>query len=250
MSYWTPPLDEVEENIQNYGTTRQGASNRSKKFACIAMLESGTHDLFPEQLSQVMAMAAGNSIYVAESLLQDPTEVDRSELPAFRGIRRILGSLDRPGIAMLVPPQAPQIRSVDVRPWKLVQHAAFDGSSKDSFKTSSIHLSFTDFEVPLAISPGAYDAEVVLLEALISLHEGRDWVADLDIIGSLDNTRLKVPIGCDCERLPESQSLEQLVMNEFGGSLRSIESWDELLIKATLQFYYRRIVYAKNAVNS
>ena len=74
---------------------------RSSKFACIAMLESGVHDFYLNQLGSVLAMASGTSIYVAESLLQDPSKPDRSNLPVFRGIRCIHGNLDRAGIVMM-----------------------------------------------------------------------------------------------------------------------------------------------------
>jgi hypothetical protein len=79
------------------------------------MLETGVHDLHPDQLESVFAMSSGNSIYVAESLLQDPSSPDQSSQPKFQGIRRILGNLDRPTKVMLVPPQAPRVREPDLK---------------------------------------------------------------------------------------------------------------------------------------
>jgi hypothetical protein len=204
---------------------------RSSKFACIAMLESGVHDFYLNQLGSVLAMASGNSIYVAESLLQDPSKPDRSNLPVFRGIRRIHGNLDRAGIVMLVPPQAPRIREPNLKSWRIVQQANFDGLPIDLFKHTSLHLSFTDFEVPIAIASGAYDPEVILLEALISVHEGRHWVADLDVLGSLASRSLTVTPGClgNCSLPPDSDSLGKGLVAELGGQLKSIGNWEELL---------------------
>lgn len=202
---------------------------RSAKFACIAMMESGIQDLYPSSLKSVMAMASGNSIYVAESLLQDPSQIDGSGLPEFSGIRRILGNLDRPGIVMLVPPQAPRIRKVDMSSWRVVKQTLFDGQSRDHFGQSSLHLSFTNFEVPIAIVPGACDADVVLLEAFVSVHDGRDWVADLDILGSFSSGRIRSPAGCECLRGRASNGIGEALLDQFGHSLKSISNWEELL---------------------
>lgn len=87
------------------------AQSVNKISAAIAILESGTHDLFPEPLNQVMAMAAGNSKYVAESLLQNPTEADRPYLPPFRGMRRIYSDY---GSALALPTDSTRASSDSV----------------------------------------------------------------------------------------------------------------------------------------
>lgn len=134
------------------------------KFSIIAMFESGTLDIDLSEMSAVMAIASGNSIYVVSALLQDPSEPDYS-------IIRLLGNLDRPGVVMLVPPQAPLIRSVDHSSWRLINHYPFDGELEDSFKDTSLHLSFTEYEVPLKVLVGAVDAEASMLETLVSVHD-------------------------------------------------------------------------------
>jgi hypothetical protein len=171
---------------------------RTCKFACIAMFESGMHDLRPDQLKNVMAMASGNSIFVAEALLQDPSDQDRSDLPSFTGIRRILGTLDRPGTVMLVPPQAPRIREPDLRSWKFVHQAAVD-------------------------------AEVSILETLISVHDGRTWVGDLDVLGSLANKSLRHLTACQCIKAPEPEIFGRLLAKTIGPQLKSINNWEEFL---------------------
>jgi hypothetical protein len=201
---------------------------RATKFAAIAMLESGTEDLYPDQLFSVMAMGCGNSIYVDDALLQDPSEISWSNSPVFGGIRRILGSLDRPGIVFLVPPQAPRIREVDLSSWKFVQQAPFDGSSKDLFKHTSLHLSFTEYEIPLGVARGGRDVQMVMLETLVSVHDGRQWVADLDILGSLANLPSKIDDICRCGHVP-NDNLGRMLARTHGTKLKSIENWDDLL---------------------
>ena len=178
-----------------------GSRNRASKFACIAMLETGVHELSLDHLEPVLALASGNSIFVAEALIQDPSKTDRSSVVEFVGIRRILRNLDRPGIVMLVPPQQPRIREPDLNSWKVVQQAPFDGIPANLFNQTSLHLSFTDFELPIAMATGAFDPEVTLLEALISAHEGRQWIADLDVLSSFDsNLDPGFTIQAECEK--------------------------------------------------
>ena len=73
--------------------------NRSQTFACIAMFESGSLNIQPASLSQVMAMSIENSIYVAAPLLSDPTNTYRDNT-----IKRVVGNVGKPGIAMMIPP--------------------------------------------------------------------------------------------------------------------------------------------------
>jgi hypothetical protein len=203
---------------------------RAAKFAAIAMLESGTENLHPDQLFSVMAMGSGNSIYVDDRLLQDPSETSLSNSPIFGGIRRILGSLDRPGIIFLVPPQVPRILEVDLSSWRFSQQTIFDGSSKNSFKQTSLHLSFTEYEIPLGGARGGRDVAAVMLETLVSVHDGRQWVADLDILGSLAMLPWEGEGDgiCRCGHLP-NDNLGYMLSTSYRLKLKSLETWDDLL---------------------
>ena len=88
---------------------------------------------------------------------------------------------------MLIPPKAPRIRSIDQRLWTQVNHRPLDGKLDDCFTHTSLHLSFTKYEIPIVTgeAAGRVDAEVVLLELLISVHDRGEWVGDLDVIGTL-----------------------------------------------------------------
>lgn len=203
----------------------------AEKLACIAMFETGSHTVRSEQLKSVMAMSSGNSIYVANALLQDPLEANQY---GPQGITRIVGNIDHPGVVMLAPPQAPLVREEDPGSWRVVNHHKFDGKVENCFSGTSLHLSFTKYEVPLSVSIGAVDAEISMVETLISTHDQKHWVADLDIIASLRSTeftRLQSP-RCTHEGTNPRPTMENAAVQigrASGKRLVSISSWEELL---------------------
>jgi hypothetical protein len=82
-----------------------------------------------------MALAVGNSIYIAEFLVAEP-RVQEHEGGNIWEITRITGSLGRSEMVMLVslgPP--PPLRALDYENWDLVNHNAFDGACHDCFQT-------------------------------------------------------------------------------------------------------------------
>ncbi|KAK3174200.1 hypothetical protein OEA41_001444 [Lepraria neglecta] len=202
---------------------------KTAQFACIAMFESGTLNIDPAGLSTVMALSSGNSIFVVDSLLQDPSEQGLS-------ITRLLGNLGRPSVVMLVPPQAPLIREADRGTWRLVNHYAFDGKWKTPSKTTSLHLSFTEYEIPLSVSVGAVDAEATMLETLISVYDRERWVADIDVLYCLSRSHFFVCLSAqDSEgSLASSTSkMEAVLRMKEAASKRkqliSTDCWEELL---------------------
>lgn len=201
--------------------------SKQAQFACIAMFESGGLDIDPAGLSAVMALSSGNSIFVVDSLLQDPSEQGTS-------ITRLLGNLDRPGIVMLVPPQAPLIRKAELGTWRLVNHYAFDGKVEDSFRETSLHLSFTEYEIPLSVPVGAVDADATMLETLVSAYDRERWIADIDVLGCLTRSHLFACLSArDSERTSSTSILEAVKRIKEGASNRkqliSIDCWEELL---------------------
>ena len=199
------------------------------QFACIAMFGSGTLNIDPAGLSVFMTLSSGNSIFVVDSLLQDPSEQRIS-------ITRLLGDLDCPGVVILVPPQAPLIREADRGSWRPVNHYAFDGKVEDSFQATSLHVSFTDYEIPLSVSVGAVDAEATMLETLVSVYDRERWVADIDVLGCLSRSHFFVCLSAqDSEgSLASSTSIMEAVlrMKEAASKrkqLMSIDCCEELL---------------------
>jgi len=210
-----------------------------EKFACIAMFESGNLNLDPDTIDSVMAMSSGNSIFTLSALLQDPSILASS----LGEITRILGNLNRPGIVVLVPPLAPLIRKCDPSAWRVIAHTPFDGRSKDSFAHTSLHLSFTQYEMPLIVRIGTVDAEVTVLESLVSVYDRQKWTGDIDVVNPTFEhydsfARVyanESGIGWSaCGHVPSSSTVSSETFIKRLGTfhrrqLISIDSWDELL---------------------
>ncbi|KAL8850070.1 MAG: hypothetical protein Q9221_004996 [Calogaya cf. arnoldii] len=155
----------------------------AQAFACVAMFESGQHDIDPGQLTDVMAMSSGDSIYVSAALLTDPYDETRP-----RDIRDVMGNIGRPGITFLVPPKSPMIKRVSIDEWPLIERHEFDGYLSDHFQNTSLHLSSTNAETPLNLGfSGGQDHEACILETLFSVYEGGRWIADLDVSSLMTN---------------------------------------------------------------
>lgn len=199
--------------------------NRGLAFACIASFELGGQSIFSEGLQSVMAMAAGDSIYIASPLLNDPFEsLDLAETK----LERVRGNIGRAGLALMIPPKNPNIRDFDPDRWRLVNHFDFDGEVKDCFQGTSLHLSFTDYVLPVDTGQyGARDTEIYMVETIISVHDKGAWVADLDVLGCIYNTTLFRPVKVkkDCVHSPSQRS--QPSEAELG--LISVDCWDEFL---------------------
>ncbi|KAL8893617.1 MAG: hypothetical protein Q9192_005093 [Flavoplaca navasiana] len=228
----TVPISIVDSRINDASCFVDLNYTLASKFACIAMFETGSHSIQSTQLKSVMAMSSGNAIYVADALIQDPIEPN-SYGP--QGITRIIGNIDHPGVVMLAPPQAPLIRTENADSWRVIDHHKFDGKLENFFSGTSLHLSFTKYEIPLSVSVGAVDADISMVETLISAHDQKNWVADLDVLSSLrcENffKRLRPP---SCKHAnqnprPPSENAAVQIGKVCGKQLVSIASWEELL---------------------
>ncbi|KAF5647870.1 uncharacterized protein FTJAE_1553 [Fusarium tjaetaba] len=90
-------------------------------------------------------MATGDSIFFAAALLCDPTE---GALPC--EVRRVWGSIGKPGMAMMIPPKQPQIRDTR-QDWSVVTHNALNEKLEDAFQSTTVHLLFTDYVLPIDV---------------------------------------------------------------------------------------------------
>jgi hypothetical protein len=193
--------------------------SRQNTFSCVTFFETGgVMNIPPDNLSQVLAMSIDNSIYVAAPLLCDPLE-----RPHPHEIRRIVGNIGKAGLAFLIPPTNPLSRKAKPNEWDLINHLTFDGKAEDSFQQTSLHLALTDYTIPFTMHhEGARDTEAYFQEALISVFDRTEWVADLDCIGSLESPLLtRLPqTACTHQKLPVFSSQQQLTC---------IDSWHELL---------------------
>lgn len=202
---------------------------RSYNFACIAMFESGNLNLDPESIKSVMAMSSGNSIFTLSALLHDPSVSASSS----DEVTRILGNLNRPGIALLVPPMAPLIRKCDPSAWRVIAHTPFDGEPKDSFTHTSLHLSFTQYEMPLIVRTGTVDAEVTVIESLVSVYDRQKWTGDINVVDLALTAEFEISLlQFSCRHVPSSSTSETFIKRIgtiHSRQLISIDSWDELL---------------------
>lgn len=193
-----------------------------RTFSCIALFESGSFDVPPETLDRVMALSVGDSLYVAAPLLCDPIEE-----PLPHEISHIRGNIGKPGIAMLIPPGEPQMEDFDPYNYKLVTHAPYDGLVENSFDSTTLHLSFTGYTLPIEGSgKGFKDTEIYFLETRVTVHDRGEEIGDLDILGYFcRHPFVRVPA---CHHSPspgQSASFDEFQTSDIS----AIDNWAELL---------------------
>lgn len=215
--------------------------SRSQTFACIAMLDSGTSNIDPKSLTRVFAMSTGNSIYVAGAMMCDPYEKSGAS-----EIQRVTGNIGRAGISFLLAPPNPNIRQPQIQNWRQINHLPFDGTSNDCFQHTSVHLSFTTYEMPLQTEGERHivDQPFKLVETLIAVYDRRDWVADLDLLQALDQGSVEGITNVHrviCSPVETNHPYEKFCKlrprMSFGAALDTwpqlkltcIDNWDELL---------------------
>ena len=198
--------------------------NRAEAFACITMFESGIYDPEPRTLENVMAISSGNSLYVSAALLVDPGEDIHSG-----DIRHVPGNVGRPGITFLVPPKDPMIKEVSLSEWPFIDRNIFDGQLYDCFKSTSLHLSFTGADAPFNLGfSGGQDSEAWIVETLVSIHDGRRWIADLDVLKTIKSHHLSKIRRCDHDNTTRAETKIQTTC---------IDSWHALIDKPDDQTY-------------
>lgn len=213
-------------------------------FACIAMMETGSYNLNPAELKSVFALCSAESLYIAAALLQDPAASGSDEDSCL--VRRYTGSIGRAGMAFLVPPKDPEIRSYDhVDEWYRCDHNQFDGVMEDHFTSTSLHLSFSQASQAINIDfSGGRDIEAYFLETLISVYDKEAWVAELDVLEAMKSKRLVREFlqadPCDCSA-PREYSLisidsyaEMLIPPKNSGVIRAEGNWQARLAAASI----------------
>ena len=200
--------------------------SRPMTFACIANFESGTFDIDPEYLREVMAMSTGNSLFIAAPLLCDP-----NELPAEHEIQRVVGNIGRAGMGFLIPPQETRILNLEANTWNVVTHAAYDGEPENSFQSTSMHLSFTPYTQPIKLSDhGLQDTEAFLVESLVAVHDRERWIAHVDILKTLGSPLFARHFKAECKHIIDAESFKDLV---------AVDNWEELLDKDDISGVFR-----------
>ncbi|KAI4257517.1 MAG: hypothetical protein L6R42_005604 [Xanthoria sp. 1 TBL-2021] len=204
--------------------------SRAQTFACIAMFDTGISNFDPIGLRDVYAISSGNSMYVAGPLLCDPYE-NAGETE----IRHIAGNIGRPGLSMLVPPPDPKIHKLPPGTWNQLNFLRFDGKLENSFMRTSIHLSLTDYEMPLPdqlTDEHIIDRPVKLVETLVSVFDGERWVADLDVLAAFgSSTVTRFACKSSLARSGSSRVCHGTFDEVFHSvnSMVSVDNWEEFL---------------------
>ncbi|MCJ1393487.1 hypothetical protein MMC18_006362 [Xylographa bjoerkii] len=189
------------------------------------MSETGVLNLELRYLKDVVAISAGNSLYVSEVLLCDPYTRTSPH-----NIRALVGNVGKPGLALLLLPKHSMRREPDLESWQMVNHTEFDGVFQDNFQGTSLHISLTGYEQPLNTGQhGGRDKEVYYLEVVVAaLHDG-SWVADLDILNPImarnaipQNNIRYLPLICSHNDAEQADSSHL-------ARLTSIDNWYEFL---------------------
>ncbi|KAI1745747.1 hypothetical protein F4680DRAFT_112079 [Xylaria scruposa] len=225
---WLPDsFAEEQDNLQKYQywiPTLSAADwfrkmTRAEALGCIALFESGRFDIKKEHMADVLALCSEDSIFVAGIMLGDPT----SQSLSGPQIRHLVGSIGQAGLVLLVSPLDPRIRPTGYNPWA-VQHKQYDGKRENKFESVSLHLSFTEWKMPLDwASTGEIDQEVFLLESVLSVMHSGQWIGDIDVL-ELEKTPVDIfetecKGDCEVEGTDHSQAVE----------LISLDTWEELL---------------------
>ncbi|KAL8997758.1 MAG: hypothetical protein Q9188_006242, partial [Gyalolechia gomerana] len=71
-------------------------------------------------------------------------------------VRRIIGNIGKPGLAVLIAPRIPKMRGLRYNEWNVIAHRPFEGQLEDSFTATSLHLSMTGYQLPLNTGSHAY----------------------------------------------------------------------------------------------
>lgn len=212
-------------------------------FACIAMMETGSYNINPGELDNVFAICAAESLYVASALLRDPADQNPSSV-----VQRFTGNIGRAGMAFMVPPSDPDIRSYErIDEWYQYDHKEFDGTMENCFEGTSLHIAFSEATQAVNVGfSGGRDVEVYFLETLISVHHRETWIAELDILGTMQSSNLiRRYLGvksCECKgTAARGRSIisidnfaEMIVPPRQPGIVRAIGNWQARLAAASL----------------
>ena len=214
--------DKTITNLQN-----NTALNRLETFACITYFESEGLDLAPSQFTNVMALSSGDSIYVAAWLICDPAERQPPN-----AVRRLHGNVGKAGFTLLVPPADPQILAPEIDNWKLIDRKEFDGIVTNTFTGTSLHLSFTDWCIPIEVGDarrGRRDADAYIVESLVSVYDRGRWIGDLDVLEALSKGSAHPDHAFFYRTSCAHVDAKAIQPHQVSPPFVTIENWDEFL---------------------
>ncbi|KIW81348.1 hypothetical protein Z517_04373 [Fonsecaea pedrosoi CBS 271.37] len=228
-------LEDNRTSVTSYWISRRNA------LACVCMMEMGGIQINASLFDRALAVAAGNSIFVAESLLSDPSQTQSD-----CAIRRIAGNLGRPGVSVLVSPETVMVKE-KTRDFRAVEHAPYDYRREDNFAATSLHLSLTEWRVPVVLSSskvGNIDQDIFQVEAVVSVHDRGRWYGDIDVLAALEEIEnSRVSGECLCGSRRANSKTECISIGNFEelldppdsvGIFRAHENWSARLAAACI----------------
>ncbi|KAI4862401.1 hypothetical protein F4820DRAFT_450971 [Hypoxylon rubiginosum] len=207
------------EELQSIFSTKKWDPTTPEILSVLAYFLGGCNIGPSELRNSTMGISYGNSIYVPTELLHDPL-LSRTE---HRSVTRILGNVGLPGLVIFSSVGNPKAASVDDTLWKVVNPNQFDGRPENHFGSTSMHLSFTQWErsLDMVSSQGQQDVQFTRKESVISVRESGRWIGDFDVMAALRSPHIyTLSPQAPCDHAGDSQPPNQ--------RLRSIECWDEL----------------------
>jgi hypothetical protein len=225
-THWAMACEAPERGLESADLYLQSllphSINRKATFSCITFFESGGFNIDPLYLANVMAVSSGNSIFVAAPLLCDPAIE-----PASHGVQRIIGNVGRSGIAFLYPPESPKTKEWDLGFYQVVRHEEFDGRLDDCFQSTTLHLTFSGYEAPIDVGThGGRFVDAFFLEAVVSIHDRGEWIADLDVLSTFESSLFYSLVD-----QPSCRDKAPIPIPDF--SVVTIDSWKELIDRPT-----------------
>lgn len=138
-----------------------------------------------------------------------------------------MGNTGHPGFSILTIPKDLRAREVDPAAWR-IEPTPFDNTYVDCFKSTSLHLTFTEWRAPLVHveSTGHRGSTVNLVEAVISIRDAGRWVADVDVHAALSS------LGCAQILMMsdmDSHKNSGHRVEELGDGAVAVETWDQVL---------------------
>jgi hypothetical protein len=142
--------------------------------------------------------------------------------PKAHELKRFTGNIGRSGLTLLIPPKAPMIMELEETSWRVMTSSEFDGKSENYFPKTSMHLSFTEYYVPLVQSGDVQeqDSQVFFLESVISVYDAGRWIGDVDVLKCLASDLVS--------HKPERSCHGNHPGYRFVG-VSSLETWDDVL---------------------
>ncbi|GKT57462.1 LOW QUALITY PROTEIN: hypothetical protein ColTof4_09454 [Colletotrichum tofieldiae] len=118
-----------------------------------------------------------------DSLIRDPLESSDEH-----AIIRVLGNIGLPGFAIFSSGMELMVSEVGESSWKVINRNLFDGRPENAFGSTSMHLSFTNWERSIEEpTPGGPPRTCSSMESVVSVREAGRWVGDVDVVRALRN---------------------------------------------------------------